>query len=456
MSVSTTVEPYLPSSIPFAQYVEQLEYVFLNNNVPETKYKTSFLAVCGVTVFSEIKKLFPGAEVKNLTYQQIIEALKKRFDKCDSEVIHSYKFWSRRQGRSEKSEDFVIAVKVLAEQCGFGTFKDRAIRDLLVIGVYNRDLQKKLCDEDDLSAARAEKLILSHEISNNRTSVLKDNDENNVSIIARLGRKEVRSRSRQRYQDRNRSVSFSPRKRLGSYADRKYDSNKPFYLCSFCKRKGHTRKFCYKLHGRDKFQADVKFLDSPKPKFEGSSGNFKRVSKSDDDDEIDLPCMMISSVKRVNEPCLVEVLIEKNRIKMEIDCGSAETVIPEQMYLKYFEHVKLRPCNKKLAVIDGKRLHILGRMDVKVQHGGVRQQLDLIVLRCDNNFVPLMGRTWMDCFYGEWRNVFLKIAAQDESIHKLEEEDFMDEIKHFAGRKANFGAQTTAQDHGRHSAGNQL
>lgn len=436
MSVSTTIEPYLPNSIPFAQYIEQLEYVFLNNNVPEERYKTSFLAVCGVTVFSEIKKLFPGQDVKTLSYQQITEQLKKRFDKCDSEVINSYKFWSRRQGRNEKSEDFVIAVKVLAEQCGFGTFKDRAIRDLLVIGVYNRDIQKRLCDEDDLSAARAEKLILNHEISNFRTSVLKDDDDQNTSIVARLGRKEVRSRSKQRYRGRsksgNRSVSFSPRHKQRRYGDRRYDSEKPTYSCSFCKKTGHTRKFCYKLHGRGQRSADVKFLGSPKKSTSATtsgSGNFKRPVYTDDEDDEDLPCMMISSINRINEACYVEVSVEKSVLTMEIDCGSAETVISEELFLRNFKHIKLSPCNKKLAVIDGKRLKVLGKISVPVHLKGRRQQLCMIVLRCENDFMPLMGRTWLDCFYEGWRNIFSNSGIQNENIHKIDEEHVVDELK---------------------------
>ncbi|XP_058449047.1 uncharacterized protein LOC131429009 [Malaya genurostris] len=435
MSVSTTVEPYLPNSIPFAQYIEQLEYVFINNNVPEQKYKTSFLAVCGVTVFSEIKKLFPGHDIKNLTYQQITESLKKRFDKCDSEVIHSYKFWSRRQGKYEKSEDFVIAVKVLAEQCGFGTFKDRAIRDLLVIGVYNRDIQKRLCDEDDLTATRAEKLILNHEISNNRTSVLKEDEDHNISIVARLGRKDIRSRSKQRYRDRsrshNRSVSFSPRNKKHGYDNHRYNSDKPSYLCSFCKRRGHTRKFCYKLHYKGKYQEEVKFLSPPK-KTGSSLENFKRpehTKEEDDDDDEDMYCMMISSINLINEPCYVEVLIERKSLEMEIDCGSAETVISEELYLKTFSWIKLLPCNKKLAVIDGNRLKVLGRLSVSVQLKGKKQQLYLIVLRCNKNFVPLLGRTWLDCFYEGWRNIFSKHGVQNEHIHKLGVQDGIEELK---------------------------
>lgn len=245
---------------------------------------------------------------------------------------------------------------------------------------------------------------------------------------------EVRSRSKQRYRERsrsgNRSISFSPRSKQGRYnRQRKYD--RPF-LCSFCKREGHTRKFCYELNGRRNNKADIKFLGSPMASFSGSpTGNFKRPTKEDDDDE-DLPCMMISSVNRINEACYVEVLVEKSKLTMEIDCGSAETVISEGLFLRNFKHIQLLPCNKKLAVIDGKKLTVLGRMRAMVQLGSVKQQLYLIVLRCDVDFVPLMGRTWLDIFYKDWRNVFSKPAINCESIHRLEEDDFVEKMKYFA------------------------
>lgn len=67
-----------------------------------------------------------------------------------------------------------------------------------------------------------------------------------------------------------------------------------------------------------------------------------------------------------------------------------------------------------------------------VQLGSMKQQLYLVILRCDNDFVPLMGRTWLDYFYTGWRNVFSKPTIIDESIHKLEEDNYIDMMKHFA------------------------
>lgn len=450
MSLSTTIDPYVPESIPFVQYQEQLEFIFQHNKLEEAQYKTSFLAVCGREVYSELKKLFPGTDFKSdaLSYQKITETLRKRFDKTDSDVIHSFRFWTRKQSKHEKAEDFVIAVKVLAEKCNFGAFKERAVRDVLVIGVYDHHLQKRLFDEDELTAEKAEKIILNHEISNSRTRYIKDDDDNRVSVIARLGRRDGRSRSRQFRNgnwNRERNRSFSPSRsrsrgrydqREGRFKDYRSFNKDRSYVCSFCKKRGHTRRFCYQLNGKDTDQASVKFLGSPRelsrPPTPGRSiGNFKRAAQSaqSEEEDEDLPCLMISSVNRVNEPCFVETLIENRRITMEVDCGSAASVISEEMFLRNFRNYQLLDCNKKLAVIDGKRLKVLGKIQVFVQLGNKRHQLYLVVLKCDNDFVPLMGRTWMDCFYDGWRNVFSRPNAIVNSIRKQDDEDVKEEIR---------------------------
>lgn len=88
MSINPTAEPFIPGSIPFSQYLEQLEWLFQHNNYTEEKYKTSFLAICGTDVFSHLKLLFPGISLKDLTYKQITDKLKQHYDKkrlrCDT------------------------------------------------------------------------------------------------------------------------------------------------------------------------------------------------------------------------------------------------------------------------------------------------------------------------------------------------------------------------------------
>ncbi|EDS28235.1 conserved hypothetical protein [Culex quinquefasciatus] len=179
-----------------------------------------------------LKKLFPGENLKDLSYDTITDKLKKHYDKSDSEVIHSFKFWSRKQGQHEKAEDYVLSVKVLAERCCFGDFRDRAIRDVLVMGVFDRGLQKRLFDEDNLTADKAEKMILNQELSSNRTRILNNGDDGRSSLVNRLGRRPDRTPNKGGYRNRsrsnNRTRSFSSDRNKN-----KSDSGKPTFFCTF-------------------------------------------------------------------------------------------------------------------------------------------------------------------------------------------------------------------------------
>lgn len=448
MSLTTTCDPFIPGTIPFAQYVEQLEWLFVHNNYTEDRYKASFLAVCGTEVYSQLKLLFPGRHFKDLAYKDMVEALKKRYDRKDSEVIHSYKFWTRKQGQYEKSIDFVLEVKHLAEDCDFGEFKDRAIRDVLVIGVYDRQLQKRLFDEDDLTAAKAEKIIVNQEWVAEGTNYIKKDDDRRAGVVARLGRRPdkptpPKSNFRNRSRSNSRDRSFASRTIYrGRFDDRRSsdysrDYGKQSYLCSYCKKKGHIRKYCYKLkrNSSPKAKASVNFADSPKPSTSGTSGLFKRLKKdmesdaiSDSDDD-DMRCMMISSVNRINNPCYVEVVIEKRGLSMEIDCGSAESVISEKLFTRNFSHLSIKPCNKRLVVIDGNRLKVTGKVEVSVKIGNVTRKLYLVVLQCQSDFTPLMGRTWLDMFYSGWRETFACPTLSAVGVNTLKEERTVFDLK---------------------------
>ncbi|EDS32671.1 conserved hypothetical protein [Culex quinquefasciatus] len=55
----------------------------------------------------------------------------------------------RNQQPDESNEDFVQSVKLQAEFCGFGAFKDVAIMDRVLAGLLDRNLKENLLKEDD-------------------------------------------------------------------------------------------------------------------------------------------------------------------------------------------------------------------------------------------------------------------------------------------------------------------
>lgn len=269
MTLVNQIEQFIPGTIPFAQYLEQLEWVFAHHQVEQDEdKKKAFLAASSREVYTELKKLFPGKDLKKETFVSITTALQKRYDKTDSDMIQRFKFYQRKQRENESAEDFILNVKQQAELCDFGQFKDQAIRDRLVCGLNDEVLRQRLFDEEDLTLTKVEKLIVNRELATVRAKLMSDNDVYRGNVLNRVGDRNrnnrangapsFRGRSRSRGRPggrRERSRSFSAGRRHRSPAA----TNRKFF-CTHCRRPGHTRSYCFDLPENKKA---VKFLDEP-------------------------------------------------------------------------------------------------------------------------------------------------------------------------------------------------
>lgn len=245
------IEPFLPGTVPFSQHLEQLDWIFSHHKItdPEEK-KITFLASCNTEVYSELKLLFPDRSLKRVSFSEICHALCRRYDKSESILRRRYKFYRREQGPSEGAEDFIRAVKQLAYRCEFGSFQNMAVRDRLVCGILDRDLQKRLLEKGDPTLSEIEQLILDEDILGSRREreaheSIRDDGGERHKHKAHKGSKDihaigVRSVSRERSRrGRSRSRSESPLPRLEPVAGRNA------MRCTFCGRDGHTVKYCF-------------------------------------------------------------------------------------------------------------------------------------------------------------------------------------------------------------------
>ncbi|XP_065075821.1 uncharacterized protein LOC135699468 isoform X2 [Ochlerotatus camptorhynchus] len=149
-----------------------------------------------------------------------------------------------------------------------------------------------------------------------------------------------------------------------------------------------------------------------------------------------MECMLISSIKTINEPCFRTVVVEGVRLEMEIDCGAAVSVISSETYEGEFADISMQKCTKKLAVISGSRLVVEGQIPVQVELNGRRKTVKLIVLRSGSSFTPLLGRDWLDIFYSDWRNAFGSGASVNQLSFPASEEQIVDDVKGFRWRES--------------------
>ena len=90
---------------------------------------------------------------------------------------------------------------------------------------------------------------------------------------------------------------------------------------------------------------------------------------------------------------------------MEVDCGSSVTVIGKNQYFRNFSKT-LNKCKKQLVVVNGNKLKIIGEANVSVTFREKAAVLQILVIDCENEFVPLLGRTWLDVFFHKLERIF--------------------------------------------------
>lgn len=421
-----SVEPYIPGNC-FSDYAERMQYIFNYNNVPEAHRKSLFITVSGAAVFTELKKLYPGTDLDTLQYNDIIARLKSRFDKKDGKMVQKSLFYERCQKKDEPAEDFILDVKLLAENCGFGVMKDAIIRDRLVFGAYDPKVRERLIEEEEPTLAETERILITREQLEKQKQRREQSSER-VSAIERLGPRRSR---RDDYNGRNRWREAYPRAQRrddrGYYRSRSRSASRTDWrnvLCSYCKLRGHVRKNCIKLQ---RSRQSVRFVDDSLEE-QPKGYDFKRNDRNKDSDE-DLECMSVGIGLKVNDPVFVIASINGKSFQMEIDTGSAVTVLSEQKYLEHFNHLPLEKCNKKLSVVNGDRLNILGYISVNVSLQNIARLVCIVILQGCSKFVPLIGRDWLDVFFHGWRTKFLNHSLVNRLETNIDKDDILNELK---------------------------
>lgn len=196
-TVVSAIDPYIYGT-SFTNWVERLEFYFQVSKTPVEDKKAQLIYHSGQQVFDELKLLYPGVDLNTLSYEEIVKKLKSRYDKAESSSMQRFKFHSRIQQPNETLEDFILAVKLLAQECRFGEFKELALCDRYTMGVFDKNLQKRLLEEENMTTASAEKIMYTWELAASRSKLISEtNQPGQIAAIRgpirnRLGNKKSR------------------------------------------------------------------------------------------------------------------------------------------------------------------------------------------------------------------------------------------------------------------------
>ncbi|XP_072156738.1 uncharacterized protein [Bemisia tabaci] len=152
------------------EFLTKPEPLEINDNIKENweKFKTrwrNYALGAGITEKSEEvqKAIFLnliGSEAEELinslaltsNQSKTVDLLVKAIDeyvKPRTKVVFSrYQFFTRSQKDGEDFETFLLSLKKLADNCGFGELKTSLIRDRIIIGISNYELRQRMLGEE--------------------------------------------------------------------------------------------------------------------------------------------------------------------------------------------------------------------------------------------------------------------------------------------------------------------
>ena len=139
---------FIPSREDWTQYVERLEHFFLANDIKAAdKKRAVLLTVIGPTAYRRLRNLLSPAKLGDTSYKDLVDAMKQHANPTPSVIVQRFKFNSRAHQAEETVSTYVSELHSIAEHCNFGESLDDMLRDCLVCGINDEQIQRRLLAE---------------------------------------------------------------------------------------------------------------------------------------------------------------------------------------------------------------------------------------------------------------------------------------------------------------------
>ncbi|UYV64475.1 K02A2.6-like [Cordylochernes scorpioides] len=357
----------------FETFYERLEQFLILEEAGDEKKKAYLLTLMGSKTYGVLKNLCSPILPKDKTFDNLIDILKRHFSPKRSIVVERFIFFKRMQLKEESISDYLVEIKRLASSCNFGNFLEDSLRDKMVCGLYNAKIQNRILSEGDISLAKVIEIALSMEAAEKNTKLFHLEQGEDCVDKLRMERK-VESN----FQNGKCKHCGKQHKELCRFKEA---------ICFKCNKKGHIASICWSSRRNLR-------------QHQNQPGNIHQIGDQEEEDEyvqkiisVTIPEYKINFASS-DPPYLMELKVEGNFIKFEMDTGSGLTLISEKDFKNSLQHLKLEKASIIVRTYDGTVVPILGKINVKVECQDITYKLRALVVKGEKR--ALMGREWIN------------------------------------------------------------
>lgn len=379
-------------SEPWESYSERLEHYFTANDVDEDHQVPAFLALVGAKTYALAKNLCSPQLPKDLTLEALLQKLSDHLDPKPSVITQRFRFHKRDQRTGENISDFVADLRRLAIHCEFGAALSDTLRDRVVCGLNQEHIQKRLLAEKELTLDNAIKTAVAMETAGKDATELQTRRAP-VNKISHTQKQKQKPEHKQ-------ELKFPAKRNSQCYrCGGKHRTNTCFHrnsMCTYCGKTGHLENVClqkerdnsYRSHNRRQYKK-INYVDLP--------------SDSEEEESDDALLLHIDVNNVSTDPIIVNPQVAGKMIPMEVDTGSAVSLVSKSTIEKFLPEYRLQNTNLKLRTFSGEQIRPLGSVKVNVSINGQSADLDLFVVKQEGP--SLLGRDWLGVLRLNWTEI---------------------------------------------------
>ena len=152
MATCGNIEEFSLELGDWTQYTERLSQNFIANDVTnEIKQRAILLSVCGSATYNLIRSLVAPEKPSGKTYEQLCTLVQEYHNPKPSVIVQQFKFNSLYQKAGQPVSACVAELRNKVEQCDFGATLEDMLRDRLVVGISEEQIQRRLLSEKSLT-----------------------------------------------------------------------------------------------------------------------------------------------------------------------------------------------------------------------------------------------------------------------------------------------------------------
>ena len=400
------IETFDEKSSNWETYHERLELIFTVNSIKEDAQKVPLmLSYLGPAAYTTLRNLLAPDKLAEQTYKKLVDTLNEHYAPKPLVIAERFRFYKRDMGEQESITAYMAELRRLASTCDFGAFLEEALRDRLVCGLANESIQKRLLTEANLTLKKALELSLGMELAAKDATELQNKGATGLNRVAKHKSQQGRQQKCYRCGKRNHASDSCYFKQA---------------KCHKCGTIGHIKSVCHK--------APVSKQESQEPKKASRKEAKKKkqvktlnceTDDSEEESSFEDDLVYGTHLLGINRGAASDIvyvspLVEGKTLRMELDTGSAVSVISRDEYQRNFSEIPLEQTLIKLTTYTGETVVPVGVMKVHVAYNDQSTTSNLYVLESGP---ALLGREWLQSIKLDWQNLFQCSTVHNVSVN---------------------------------------